>query len=173
MQCCCPKRLYVHLAVLLFETFIRSPLWEALVFCVGHRQSEQCKRNTAVALGGAVLQHHLSSELPLQSVCACLCCRACHRVPARHHIMPGFLAQLPDGSRTEVDGPTTFGRGTPTALSDGFLSRQHMLLTPLQGRSDAVLLTNQGQNGEPKHLGIKRRCTLLTRPVMRPMAWGW
>jgi hypothetical protein len=65
--------------------------------------------------------------------------------------MPGFLVQLPDGSRTELEGPTAFGRGAPAALSDGFLSRQHMLLTPSGGRSDAVLLTNQGQNGEPLH----------------------
>jgi hypothetical protein len=63
--------------------------------------------------------------------------------------MPGCVVQLPDGSRAELAGPTAFGRGTPTALSDGFLSRQHMLLTPyLAEGSDAVMLTNQGQNGE-------------------------
>lgn len=58
------------------------------------------------------------------------------------------MAELPDGSSASVDGPTAFGRGQPPRLADSFLSRQHMLLTPLEGQANALMLTNQGQNGE-------------------------
>lgn len=58
------------------------------------------------------------------------------------------MVELPDGSSASVDGPTAFGRGQPPCLADSFLSRQHMLLTPLEGQADVLMLTNQGQNGE-------------------------
>lgn len=63
--------------------------------------------------------------------------------------MPGLLVvELPDGSSASVDGPAAFGRGQPPCLADSFLSRQHMLLTPLESQADGLMLTNQGQNGE-------------------------
>jgi hypothetical protein len=61
---------------------------------------------------------------------------------------PGLSLQLPDGSILAVKGVTTLGRGDPPALSDSCLSRHHLLLTPLEGQQDALLLINQGRNGE-------------------------
>lgn len=60
--------------------------------------------------------------------------------------MSGLLVKFPDGSCTTVLESTSFGRGTPASLSDQHLSRQHMLLTPLEGQPLALLLKNQGQN---------------------------
>ncbi len=70
------------------------------------------------------------------------------KAAATGSVMSGLVVKFPDGSYTEVKSSTTFGRGTPAALNDIHLSRQHLLLTPLEGQPQALLLTNQGQNGK-------------------------
>eukprot|EP00775_Hariotina_reticulata_P004594 gene4594-4848_t len=61
--------------------------------------------------------------------------------------MSRLVLQLPCGNRQSIESSVAFGRGNPSSLTDGIMSRQQVQLVPVEGLAGQVLqLTNLGLN---------------------------
>lgn len=60
--------------------------------------------------------------------------------------MSPLVLQLPCGNRQSIASSVTFGRGNPSSLTDGIMSRQQVQLVPVEGLGQVLQLTNLGLN---------------------------